>query len=98
MNMLSLAVIKEKVSNWFKRNENKDYMKTYGFEKRVIIEEYGKAVNDLKVAELHFQSCDEDYMELANENLTIARKKVDIAILKYKLLQKQREQSKKLLA
>lgn len=57
----------------------------------MVLHELDEAKKALKVSEIQFEQCDIDFIDIANENLNIAKRRVDLAIKKYKLLKKQQE-------
>jgi hypothetical protein len=57
------------------------------FRKLLAKEEVEKAKQELEVATCHFNRCEPVFFEVANEQLTLAIKKLDVAIMKAKLAQ-----------
>lgn len=54
--------------------------------KKQLEEELEQAKRELSVAEYHFNNCDKVYFDVANKQLTVAREKLDMVLMKSKLL------------
>ena len=52
---------------------------------KAIVQEFEKAKEQLRVAELQYNVCDKNYIDIASENLMIAQKRVDLVVKKYKV-------------
>jgi hypothetical protein len=63
--------------------------KEFRFHREQVKQELEQAKKELAVAEYHFDNCNEVFFDVANAQLTVARKKVDLALMKAKLLQVQ---------
>lgn len=59
------------------------------FHAEQVKQELEQAKKELAVAEYHFNHCDSVFFDVANAQLTVARKKVELAIMKARLLQVQ---------
>ena len=52
------------------------------------MKQYEEALRELQVSRNHFENCDSDFFDIANKELTIALKKVDLILEKMKVLNK----------
>ena len=53
-------------------------------EKEILLKEYEEAVSCLKIAEQNFEYASPEFFEVANQELTLARLKKDMALKKMK--------------
>lgn len=71
------------------KKKETDEQREFRFHREQVKQELEQAKKELGVAEYHFDNCDGVFFDVANAQLTVARKKVDLAIMKAKLLQVQ---------
>lgn len=73
-----LDLLKRKKKDTKQSNLNKEF--------RIVLEEVERAKEAFRVAELQYDNCDSEFIDIAIENLNIARRRVDLSIKKYKVL------------
>ncbi len=78
-----------KVFSLLKRRKETEKEKAFKFHKSIAIEEIEKAKKELVVAEYHFNHCESKFFDIANAQLSVARQKLDVAVMKAKLLKVQ---------
>jgi hypothetical protein len=71
---------------FFKKRKEDERKKILRYHKQIALQELEDAKRELSVAEYHFNNCETLFFEVANEQLTVAKNKVNIAIMKSKLI------------
>ncbi len=69
-----------------KRKSEEERVNVY--QKELVMDELEKAKKYLEVALYQFNNCEDLFFDVANQQLTIARQKLNLAIMKAKLVEK----------